>query len=226
MTKVSLSWLNLKPNQDNEGNPENYPEYIERIRKSYTEFTQIPDAVFEQWLWAHHNNYETLRNYAWINYEDVEFALCNWTNEQLLNINVISEYNDYVNGRARCTKTDDFCCNDDDLNYWINKGTWQMPPVILDVSSIKEETPTWSEIKSPFQLIEGHSRLGYLKSMINLEKEGTVRLASSHLVYIMKIKQQQDENSDNHESIYNENNDVSITAEEEKRIIAKLKEEI
>jgi hypothetical protein len=109
MTKVSLSWLNLKPNQNNYGNQEYYQDYIERVRETLDEYAHIPDDIFEQWLWAHHNNYETLRNYAWINYKEVEFILCNWTNEQLSNINVISKYSDYVVGRAGFKDIKDFC---------------------------------------------------------------------------------------------------------------------
>ena len=52
MTKISLSWLSLKPNQNNDGNQEDYSDYIERIRKSYKEFSHIPDLVIEQWICA------------------------------------------------------------------------------------------------------------------------------------------------------------------------------
>ncbi|MDE5423361.1 hypothetical protein L3073_14165 [Ancylomarina sp. DW003] len=225
MTKVSLSWLNLKPNQDIYGNQEYYSEYIIRIRETFDEFAHIPDTVFEQWLWAHHNNYETLRNYAWINYEEVEFVLSNWTNEQLSSINVINEYTDYVKGRARCTEIKDFCCIEDDLNSWMNNGTWRTPPIILDVSSIEEEIPTWSEIKSPFQLVEGHSRVGYLKSMIILEKLGKVKVASNHPVYIMKIKQPQEDILGHQESTTIQLANISLTAEEVKRISDELEKE-
>ena len=119
---------------------------------------------------AHHNKIETLNNYAWIDYIEIEFVLSQWTNEQLSNVKIIEEYSDYVKDKSRHTDIKGFSCNDEDLKNWINNGTWRTPPIILDVSSIKEKIPIWSEIKLPYQLIEGHTRLGLLYSMINIEK--------------------------------------------------------
>lgn len=225
MIKVSLSWLNLKPNLDNDGNQEEFLEYTLRIRKTFKEFKHIPDAVFKQWLWEHHNNYETLRNYAWIDYEEVDFVQSNWTNDQLLNINIINEFSDYVENRAKNKDTNDFVCEKEDKNSWIINGTWRVPPIVLDVSSIKEEIPTWSEIKSPYQLVEGHSRLGYLKSMINISKLGKAKVASSHSVFIMKIKQKLEEISDK-EEIPMLGNVIDLTPEEIKRISDQLESEM
>ena len=225
MTKVSLSWLDLKPNQDNNGNQEDYADYLKRIRKTFSEFDHIPDDVIEQWLWAHHNNYETLRNYAWIDYNDTEFILCQLTNQQLMDINVIEEYSDYVDNRARYTDVNDFCCIEDDLHNWINNGTWRMPPIILDVSTIKEQVPTWSEIRPPYQIIEGHSRLGYLKSMINLDTHGKAKVASNHYVYIMKIKEKQQEALSEKVQCRTSDVNVSLTDEEFRRISDELENE-
>lgn len=226
MTKVSLSWLDLKPNQDIHGNQEEYLVYIDRIRKVFSEYNHVPEDVFEQWLWAHHGNYETLINYAWINYENVEFILEKWTNEQLIEVNVIDEYSEYVKGRASFKDINEFCCTDKDLSSWINSGTWTMPPIILDVSTIKEEIPNRSDIKAPFQLVEGHSRFGYLKSMFNLYKKGKATLELSHSVYIMKITQPQKEVINNTESSTIKTNNVSLTAEEIQRIVDELEKEI
>ena len=226
MTQVSLSWLDLKPNQDQLGNKEEFSEYIQRIRKVFKEFNHIQDDVFEQWLWAHHNNFETLRNYAWLNYENVEFVLCNWLNDKLSEVNVIEEFSDYVNGRASCKAIKQFCCTKTDRNYWKSNGTWRTPPIILDVSSIEEEFPSWSEIKYPFQLIEGHSRLGYLKSMINMAQEGNAKIADTHSVYVMKIKAKQEEEKFDKQENYTLLNDISLTEEEIIRISEDLEKEI
>jgi hypothetical protein len=226
MTKVSLSWLDLKPNQDNYGNQEDYADYLERIRKTFSEFDHIPDEVVEQWLWAHHGNYETLRNYAWIDYKNAEFVLCQLTNEQLMEINVIEEYSGYVKNRARSTDIKDFCCTEDDLNNWINNGTWRTPPIILDVSTIKEKIPIWSEIIPPYQLIEGHSRLGYLKSMINLEKNGKIKVAPNHYVYIMKMKENQQEEISEKLQCRISDIEISLTDEEFRKISDELDKEL
>ncbi|MEX6627078.1 hypothetical protein [Tenacibaculum salmonis] len=73
-------------------------------------------------------------------------------------------------------------------NSWVENGTWLTPPIILDVSSINIEIPEWSNIKAPFQLVEGHTRLGFLLSLIRKNKKENTTLALTHSVYVMKVE--------------------------------------
>jgi hypothetical protein len=187
MSHISISWLRLKPNENNHGNQEYFDEYYERI-KDIEEFAHIPKHVFKQWIWAHHKNPKTLENYAWLNYENVEFQLCNWSNSQFSNIYVIEPYKDYYQNRSNFNDISSFCCRDKDLKHWLTKGTWRTPPIILDVESLNDNYPTWSELNPPLQLVEGHSRLGYLNSMIRISKLGKQIVADNHEIYLMKLK--------------------------------------
>jgi hypothetical protein len=187
MTLINRSWLELKPNEDNDGNQEEFKDYYPRI-KLKRDYKHIPMEDFEQWIHPLHNNNETLRNYSWLNYENIEFAVCEWDFEELSKVHVIEEFQDYYNNRSIFSDFDQFCCCKEDLKCWENNGTWRTPPIILDVESLKSRIPEWSEIISPYQLVEGHSRLGYLKSTKKIAELKKGKIAQKHRIFLMKEK--------------------------------------
>jgi hypothetical protein len=186
MTLIHRTWLELKPNENNDGNQEYFSEYYNRICETKFELGEFPKEVYEQWIHPHHKNNKTLKNYSWINFNFIEFELVSWDFESLNKLYVIEEFQSYVNQRASFNNIEDFCCIDEDIDYWKTNGTWKIPPIILDINSLSLELPSWSELKKPFQLVEGHSRLGYLKSMRNIESSGEFKLAEKHNIYLMK----------------------------------------
>jgi hypothetical protein len=58
--------------------------------------------------------------------------------------------------------------------------------------------------------------------MINLQKAGKVKLASTHPVYIMKIKKKQQPKISSYHENSTINNGISLTTEEMKRIIDEI----
>lgn len=187
MELKSKSWIDLEPLKVEYDNLEPFEDYYERI-KPKTEFLHIPKIVFEQWLWAHHGKEESIQNYGWLNYENIEFELCNWTNNHLRDIYVIENYRDCYNDCAGYNDIKRFGCNDKDLDMWKKNGTWRTPPIVLDVNSINEKIPDWCELVPPYQLVEGHSRLGYLHSMFKIDELGKGKVADKHEIYLMKVK--------------------------------------
>ena len=181
---ISESWKALKPRKDQYGNIEAFDVYYERI-KLKCEFSHIPREVFEQWIWAHHDRIESITNYGWLDYENIEFKLCNWSNSQLKNIYVIENYRDCYKNRASYNDFDSFCCTSKDLEQWKDNGTWRTPPIIIDTDSIKK-IPNRCELVAPYQLVEGHSRLGYLQSMFTIDKLGKGKVAERHEIYLMR----------------------------------------
>jgi len=186
MTLIHPTWLELKPNENNDGNQECFSEYYNRICETKFELGEFPKEVYEQWIHPHHKNHKTLQNYSWINFELIEFELTAWDFDSLNKLYVIERFQPYVNQRASFNNIEDFCCIDEDIEYWKTNGTWKKPPIILDVNSLNMEFPNWSELKKPFQLVEGHSRLGYLKSMKNIESNGEFKLSEKHKIYLMR----------------------------------------
>ncbi|MEX6627079.1 hypothetical protein [Tenacibaculum salmonis] len=100
MTKISLSWYNLKPNINEYGDFECFNSYIKRIRK-LKEFSHIPEIIFKQWIRGLHDDINTLNNYAWIDYENIVFEAQEWKVEDFLNINVANDYETYFAGKKK-----------------------------------------------------------------------------------------------------------------------------
>ncbi len=185
MNKVHQSWKDLKPNEYEKDF--RFEEYFERIAKN-DNYKYIPKLVFEQWIFGLHQNEYTLNNYAWIDYTKIKFEICEWEFQKFQEVNVIEDFKPYFLERAKCKDFMQFCCIDDDLSYWKEYGTWRIPPIILDVNSLTTKIPSWCEIMPPFQLIEGHTRLGYLHSMKRISELNKGKLASKHSVYLMVEK--------------------------------------
>ncbi len=165
------------------GSKESFVDYYDRIR-TIDSLEHIPEAVFEQWIHAHHEDFYTQRNYGWINYKECVFELVNLPTSTLLDVYVIKSFRPYVAGRAQLNCITKFMCKAADLSVWEKKGTWRVPPIVLDVRSLPDVKPHNSELQSPLQLIEGHTRLGYLQSL-NSMVGGKKRIAASHRVYLM-----------------------------------------
>lgn len=179
------TWLKMKPLKDKYGNDEWFDEYYPRI-KQIVDIPKFPEEVFEQWIHPHHDEHHTLNNYSWIDWSNIEFELQDWNFSELSKVNVIDDFRDYVNLRSRYKSLDQFCCNKKDILHWSEFGTWRTPPIILKVNDFKNGSPEFCELMAPYQLIEGHSRLGYLFSMNEMSETDIVKVAAAHKVFLCK----------------------------------------
>ena len=187
MTLVDKTWLDLKPNEDLNGNQEWFDEYYARIQLK-KDFKHIPKIVYEQWIHPHHQNFHTLKNYAWLNFENIEFSINEWKTSAFSNLNIIKSFKDYYANRSSYSSFEQFCCTDSDLKYWKRNGTWRIAPIIIDVNSLTEKIPLEAELNGSFQLVEGHSRLGYLNSLIRISSLNKGKIASTHQIILMHQK--------------------------------------
>ena len=101
-----------------------------------------------------------------MDYEKITFEEKNWEFENFIDIYVIRKYREFFLSRKGFFNFEEFCVGKENLSYWKENGTWKTPPIILDVDSLIEEPPSWSEIVRPYQLVEGHTRLGHLFSSV------------------------------------------------------------
>jgi hypothetical protein len=187
MDKIHPIWELMRPTENEKYEDFKFEEYYKRI-VTHNMLNHIPKTIFEQWIYYHHQEYNTLKNYAWINYENIEFIICDWSLRELERINVIDNFRDYYSDKASYSDFNQFGCTPNDLKSWKEKGTWRVPPIILDIASIRCNIPSWSKLTPPYQLVEGHTRFGYLhslKTISDLKKGG---IASKHLIYLMKNK--------------------------------------
>ena len=180
--RTSASWKSLKPHRDFNQfreTDETTIEYHLRLQKTF----DIPFDVVDQWLYPHYYNINTTNNYGWIDYNLVSFRLITLPFKQLATVNVVADYKPYVEGRSSAQAFSEFRCQKEDLEYWRTNLTWRIPPIIIDAESL-HPIPNHAEVHSPYQIVEGHSRLGYL---IATSRCGLVLGNSQHSVYVMRV---------------------------------------
>lgn len=180
------SWKEFKRPNDNMLLHEYYERYCIAIAKNIN-LCHIPEDVLNQWIYPFNDSANSLVNYAWIDYYKARFVLCNLDTETLCsNVNV-NEYGlELVEQRGAIEEISDFCCIDEDIVSWKNNGTWNMPPIILDVESFCC-IPEWTDISGTYQLIEGHQRLGYLRAVVEMAKKGKAKIRDKHKVYLLRM---------------------------------------
>ena len=137
---------------------------IPRHRSWNTWIKQAPQDVFDQFH-KHLNNQWMIVNYGWINFNDARWKLTAMNNTTLQNLNVYSDWQRSVDGRESDEPYADFRCVDRDIQHWKDHHTWRVPPMVIDVAAFPGSPPE-AEFIGPYQLIEGHNRLGYLRSLV------------------------------------------------------------
>lgn len=176
------SWKAMKPNSDDRFSDEVFEEYFVKTQKN-KRLSHIPKEVLHQWIWPFNDDPNSLANYGWINYYDARFHKEEVGVELIINnVHPNKDGMDLVKIRADCQSLSNFYCGQEDIEYWNLYGTWRIPPVILDVSSFSD-IPNWTDITFPYQLIEGHNRLGYLHAFYKINNRTT---RNKHQVYILK----------------------------------------
>lgn len=152
---ISKSWKELSP-FGKLMNTEDFSDYSKRVDDMGV-YRHIPQAVLEQWMYLHHDNEWMVKNYAWMNYTTIKFELQEWTVEQLQSVKAIGVFENSIIGIE--DKFNSVCALEEDELFWAQHGTWRVPPIILDTSSVKKKAPANAELREPYQLVEGHSRM-------------------------------------------------------------------
>lgn len=180
--RTHSSWKALKPRRNfNEwrSTDETEEEYAARINALFG----FPAPVLSQWIYPHYFNWHTVQNYGWIDYSRVSFVEESWLTERLRSLRVIEAFSRFVRERSEgFASTSEFFCLPEDKHHWHTHGTWRVPPVVLDPEGLGPE-PSYSDIAGSLQLIEGHSRLGYLLAFDRIEPSG---LATAHHVFVLR----------------------------------------
>jgi hypothetical protein len=180
--RTSETWKSLKPrcdfNQSRETD-ETEIEYYHRLQDTFS----FPLDVIEQWLYPHYYNVNTINNYGWLDYSRVAFTLTSLSAKTLSQANVIAEYEPWVENRSTARSFSEFMCRPEDDHHWRTELTWRIPPIVIDVISLPP-IPDHAELRGPLQLVEGHTRLGYLIATV---KCGVILGDSQHSVYMMHV---------------------------------------
>jgi hypothetical protein len=186
MNKIHPSWEFMRPNKNEKYQDFRFEEYYKRVSAN-KKLNHIPKTIFDQWIYYQHQEPNTLNNYAWINYEKIQFEIEEWSYDRFSNVSVIKNFMDYYSDRASYSDFSQFCCIPEDLKYWKENGTWRVPPIILDINLLLS-IPSWSDLTAPYQLVEGHTRFGYLQSLKRISDLNKGSIASTHRIYLMKYQ--------------------------------------
>ena len=182
--RTSDSWKDLKPRRDFNCfsiSDESIEDYYLRLKGRFN----IPRSVLEQWLYGLYYDRNCVNNYGWIDFDGVEIKLESFSLDQFRSVRVIDDYRGYVEEGASYIAYEELPCLEKDKDHWKSFGAWRTPPVILDVKSFSSYViPNYADIGADLQLIEGHSRLGYLYAIANCN----LTLADTHKAYVVKCK--------------------------------------
>ncbi len=180
---TSESWKSLIPLKDFNEPVKSKKSPQDMFYRTQPDFN-IPLEVIEQWLYPLYQDLNTTLNYGWIDYRNSIFEITEFCSESILNLAVIQNYKNYVSGRSGVDDIYGYISDPADKTSWEKDQTWRVPPIVIDVNSF-DKIPKHADIKSPFQLIEGHSRLAYFTSLV---RQGFIQ-RDKHKIYLLKNAQ-------------------------------------
>lgn len=161
----------------------NFDNYIKELPAS---LVHIPAEVLWQWLCPFNDDNNSINNYAWIYYFNARFRLSSLPVEFFIDeVSPNSKGKEFVSLHSTLISYDSFNCMEKDKQYWKEKGTWLITPVILDVASFKNYTlvPEYVDYPANYVLVEDHNRLGYLRAAARI---GDIYFQHIRSAYILK----------------------------------------
>ncbi|PFM94286.1 hypothetical protein COJ53_00635 [Bacillus cereus] len=180
------SWESFKPLRDENSIycDNGFEKYCERIAKK---FGDIPSEVLEQWVYRLSDD-DVANEFGSIDYTKVKFELQEWYTNTMLEVNHTKFGKMFIERRIKeltdlngDIKQSSYGHLKDLINYWYKKGTWRIPPIIM-ISECFEE----KEYQMPYQLVEGHNRLAWIKYFALNDSE--LKIAENHKVWFMTRK--------------------------------------
>lgn len=140
--------------------PEPWPQYRRRAKSLLPNF---PELAIEQWLYRHYDC--AVNDYGWLNLPLLTFCQETWPTDR-----VLAEVNEWeghglIEKMTRLLRTDS-----EQQQHWlgvrmIGTGTWPVPIMIIR-NSCGLKRPDGLRLWSPYHLMEGHHRLGYLRALV------------------------------------------------------------
>lgn len=138
----------------------------------------FPDDVLEQWVYRHWKG--VFYNWGWLDFQSMRFSLEEWTTTNIQS-KIQTPHIDTVN------KLSGRMMNPLFQRSWLVQemqllGTWPVAPIVLhyerDLPMLNGKT-----LKAPFNLLEGHHRLAYLRQMA----EQGLDVCEHHKVWVVRI---------------------------------------
>jgi hypothetical protein len=177
--EIRALWAGLKPvGYGNSWNSEPWEIYWPRVRHLIPNF---PDVAAQQWLWRH---YTSVLEFDWLWLPDLNFTLESWPLSRILaeiqgwpNHGLIESWTNYL-------RTNPQAENDWLVAQMVREGTWPQPPMVIE-NTTDLQRPDGFRLSAPFQLMEGHHRLGFLRALADTPEV----LKAMHDILLVRIPQ-------------------------------------
>lgn len=161
-------------------NKESFESYYARWP---AEFSSVPKCVVENWIYRHWANFQ-----AWLPLRPLEwkYELTEYSNEQIMTIDHFGDWLDTLDYWGSELFRDKMRRDTWLAQYMLRGGTTPVP-IMVAVNAGQVCHPRGCEtdlMKEPYQLIEGHMRLAYLRGMI---RRGYGALKPTHSVWAITI---------------------------------------
>jgi len=159
---------------------ESFDSYFEKWPKD----SVIPKDIVEQLVYRHWSDFEEdwipLDPHGW------EYELRTFTNGEILQVDHIGDWvqrfdaegKEYVEGKPRSETWL--------AKHMLSEGTFPAPIIVAEDCGHIRHPKGWDTdyFKEPYQLIEGHCRMGCIRGMINSSHK---KLKNEHQVWVVRI---------------------------------------
>ncbi|HIF9208862.1 TPA: hypothetical protein ACX6QM_002098 [Photobacterium damselae] len=162
-----------------DGFGERHCESLDRWKqRAHMTLPNFPDDVLEQWLYRHWKG--VMYNWGWLDFRGMVFTKETWSTEDIL-AKVQTPSQDVID-RLSQRMTNVMFQRSWLVQNMTERGTWPVAPIVLDFERDLYAS-NGKILKAPFNLLEGHHRLAYLKGLV--EQGEYVR--DQHELWIAKI---------------------------------------
>ena len=139
-----------------------------------------PDCPLRNWLYRHYAY--AVSDYGWLRFDKMSFELVSWPGE-LIRRDVRTHKLDLVDRLGTRILS-----NSPSMRSWLQSfvldhGTWPAPIIVL-ANTRALRSPRGEVYGQPYHLLEGHLRLGYLRTLL---RANSVALVNSHAVWIVTL---------------------------------------
>lgn len=168
----------LQPARFGSPDVEAIADYLSRVRSLLPNF---PDSVIAQWLHRHYN--DAVSDYGWLGLDALTFTRESWVVGRL-KVDVTSFKNDLMDRIGHWThhfQNADYAAGNWLIEAMKRSGTWPEPILVLQNDS-GYTMPNGLALGTPFHLVEGHHRLGFLWAM---QAAGSLPPTSTHDIWVL-----------------------------------------
>lgn len=141
-----------------ESKTESLPDYLDRVAPLVP---SIPQNVLSQWMYRHWRGFES--NWSFLDLASHRFEAEHWSTAQVL-ADINSRHMEVIERWGEMLRHNRYVRRSWLGEKMLSLGTWSEPIIVLEPGP-GDCYPDGQPLPRPYCLLEGHHRLGYLRSM-------------------------------------------------------------